>query len=123
MKQRIYACVFILAVILALTWYSDDSMDDFTDTVSRLLAQAEAALDEEDTATAMQALGQSAQLCHETRDKMTHFWRIEDLTELEASLQASLVYLEKGAPEESFGELRRAAVQVESLERLTHRLI
>jgi hypothetical protein len=54
---------------------------------------------------------------------MTHFLRIEDLTELEGSLEATLGYLQAGAPEEAMGELRRAAVQVSSLERLSHRLV
>lgn len=123
MKQRIYACVIILAVILALTWYSDNSMDRFTESVDLLLTQAENALDENDAATAMQALAQGVELCCETRNKMTHFWRIEDLTELEASLQASLAYLKMDSAEEAFGELRRAYVQLQSLARLTDRLI
>lgn len=123
MKQRIYACVIILAVILVVTLYSDSSMDHLTESVDFLLAQAEAALDEEDASAAMQAVAQAAQQCHETRDKMTHFWRIEDLTELEATLQAALGYLKRGTLEEAQGEVRRASVQVQSLARLASRLI
>lgn len=122
MKQRIYACAIILAAIFALTWYSDASMDRFTDTVALRLAQAEAALDEDET-TALQAIAQSLELCRETRSKMTHFWRIEDLTELEGSLEAALTYLEWNAPDEAAGELSRASVQLKSLARLTHRLV
>lgn len=123
MKQRMIACALILAAILALTWYSDAAMDHFTETVELRLSQAEAALNKGAPAAAMQALAQSIELCRETRNKMTHFWRIEDLTELEASLEASLVYLKQNASEEAAGELRRAVVQVRSLARLTDRLI
>lgn len=123
MKQRIYACAIILAAIFALTWYSDASMDRFTDTVALRLAQAEAALDGDEPAAALRAIARSIELCRETRSKMTHFWRIEDLTELEGSLEAALTYLEWNAPDEAAGELSRASVQLKSLARLTHRLI
>ena len=46
-----------------------------------------------------------------------------DFTELEAALRAADGHLEMGAPEEAFGELRRAQVQVETLEWLSHRLV
>ena len=41
----------------------------------------------------------------------------------EAALRAADGHLEMGAPEEAFGELRRAQVQVETLEWLSHRLV
>lgn len=123
MRRRIFACIIILGVILALTWYSDRSMEHFTRSIDTLLAQAETALDADDAATAMQLLARGVELCCDTRTKMTHFWRVEDLTELEASLEASLGYLELDASEEALGELRRAAVQVKSLARLSQRLV
>ena len=45
------------------------------------------------------------------------------LYELEAALRAADGHLEMNAPEEAFGELRRAQVQVETLEWLSHRLV
>lgn len=45
------------------------------------------------------------------------------LQQLEAALRAADGHLEMGAPEEAFGELRRAQVQVETLEWLSHRLV
>ena len=49
--------------------------------------------------------------------------RTADFTELEAALRAADGHLEMNAPEEAFGELRRAQVQVETLEWLSHRLV
>lgn len=123
MRRRLFACAILVAAILALAWYSDRSMDDFTGGIQVFLAQAEAALDREDTTAAMQAVAQSIELCCDTRAQMTHFWRVEDLTELEASLQATLGYLERNAAEEALGELRRASVQVKNLDRLSERLL
>ena len=44
-------------------------------------------------------------------------------TELEAALRAADGHLELNAPEEAFGELRRAQVQVETLAWLSHRIL
>jgi hypothetical protein len=123
MKQRLYLCAAILAALALLTWYSDHSMRQFLQGVETQLAQAESALLQQDTTGAMQAVQRSVTLCCSTRSRMTHFLRIEDLTELEGSLEATLGYLQAGAPEEALGELRRAAVQVSSLERLSRRLV
>ena len=49
--------------------------------------------------------------------------RDRDFTELEAALRAADGHLELSAPEEAFGELRRAQVQVETLEWLSRRLV
>ena len=43
--------------------------------------------------------------------------------ELEAALRAADGHLELNAPEEAFGELRRAQVQVETLAWLSHRIL
>lgn len=123
MRRRLFACAILVAAILALAWYSDRSMDAFTGGIQVFLTQAEAALDREDTTAAMQAVAQGIELCCDTRAQMTHFWRVEDLTELEASLQATLGYLERNAAEEALGELRRASVQVKNLDRLSERLL
>ena len=63
------------------------------------------------------------QRCNQMRTKMNHLLRTADFTELEAALRAADGHLEMGAPEEAFGELRRAQVQVETLEWLSHRLV
>ena len=52
-----------------------------------------------------------------------HWLRTEDFTELEASLRAADGHLEMNAAEEAFGELRRAQVQVETMEWLARRII
>jgi hypothetical protein len=123
MKQRLYICAAILTALALLTWYSDHSMRHFLQGVETQLAQAESALVQQDTTGAMQAVQHCVTLCRSTRSRMTHVLRMEDLTELESSLEATLGYLQAGAPEEARGELRRAVVQVSSLERLSHRLI
>ena len=55
--------------------------------------------------------------------KRQHLLRTQDFTELEAALRAADGHLELNAPEEAFGELRRAQVQVETLEWLSRRLV
>ena len=57
------------------------------------------------------------------REGMNHLLRTQDFTELEAALRAADGHLELNAPEEAFGELRRAQVQVETLEWLSRRLV
>ena len=73
--------------------------------------------------SARQALADGADRCDQMRTKMNHLLRTADFTELEAALRAADGHLEMGAPEEAFGELRRAQVQVETLEWLSHRLV
>jgi hypothetical protein len=122
-KPRLYACAVILGAILLLTIYSDRSMAHFIQEVETSLTKAEAALEQNDNTAAMQSVAYAVDLCCDTRSKMTHVLRIEDLTELEGTLEAVIGYLEYDAPEEALGELHRAGVQVRSLERLSHRLI
>ena len=76
-----------------------------------------------DYPAARQALADGADRCDQMRTKMNHLLRTADFTELEAALRAADGHLEMGAPEEAFGELRRAQVQVETLEWLSHRLV
>ena len=57
-----------------------------------------------------------ADLCDQMRMHMNHLRRTEDFTELEAALRAADGHLEMNAAEEALGELRRAQVQVETME-------
>ena len=91
--KRIYACIAIVAVLLSVAFYSSWKVQSFADVISA------------DLDTAAEAI------------------RNADFTELEAALRAADGHLEMGAPEEAFGELRRAQVQVETLEWLSHRLV
>ena len=54
---------------------------------------------------------------------MNHLLRTEDFTELEAALRTADGHLEQNALEEAFGELRRAQVQVETLQWLARRFV
>ena len=99
--KRIYACIAIVAVLLSVAFYSSWKVQSFADVISADLDIAAEAI----------------------RTKMNHLLRTADFTELEAALRAADGHLEMGAPEEAFGELRRAQVQVETLEWLSHRLV
>ena len=57
------------------------------------------------------------------REGMNHLLRTQDFTELESALRAADGHLEMNAPEEALGELRRAQVQVETLEWLSRRFV
>ena len=76
-----------------------------------------------DLTGARQALAEGAELCDTMREGMNHLLRTQDFTELEAALRAADGHLELNAPEEAFGELRRAQVQVETLAWLSHRIL
>ena len=76
-----------------------------------------------DLPTARQALARGADRCDRMREKMNHLLRTEDFTELEAALRTADGHLEQNAPEEAFGELRRAQVQVETLQWLARRFV
>ena len=54
---------------------------------------------------------------------MKHLLEAEGFTEREAALRAADGHLEWNAPEEVFGELRRAQVQVETLAWLARRIL
>lgn len=98
-------------------------MQGFAQDISADLDCALEAVRQKDLPTARQALAEGAELCDTMRQTMSHLLRTADYTELEAALRAADGHLEMGAPEEAFGELRRAQVQVETLEWLSHRLV
>ena len=121
--KRIYACILIMAALLAVSLYSSGRVQGFAQDISADLDCALEAVRQKDVSTARQALAEGAELCDTMRQTMSHLLRTADYTELEAALRAADGHLEMGAPEEAFGELRRAQVQVETLEWLSHRLV
>lgn len=121
--KRIYACIFIVAALLCVAFYSSFQVQKFADTISDNLDTAVEGIRSEDLASARQALAEGADLCDQMRTKMNHLLRTADFTELEAALRAADGHLEMNAPEEALGELRRAQVQVETLEWLSRRLV
>ena len=112
--KRIYACLAIVAVLLAVAFYSSWKVQRF--------AAMEAVRDEE-ISSARKALAQGSERCDQMREHMNHLLRTDVFTELEACLKAADGYLERDAPEEAFGELRRAQVQVETMEWLSRRIL
>ena len=121
--KRIYACIAIVAALLAVAFYSSFQVQKFAESISEDLDAAIEAIRDNDLPTARQALAEGADLCDSMREKMNHLLRTADFTELEAALRAADGHLEQNAPEEAFGELRRAQVQVETLEWLSRRLV
>ena len=121
--KRIYACLAIVAALLVIAFYSSFRVQQFAEEISEDLDNAMEAIRDEDLTGARQALTEGAKLCDRMREKMNHLLRTEDFTELEAALRAADGHLEMGAPEEAFGELRRAQVQVETLAWLAQRII
>lgn len=121
--KRIYACVGILAVLLAVAFYSSFRVQQFAEDISEDIDCAMEAIRNEDLPGARQALAEGAALCDQMREGMNHLLRTEDFTELEAALRAADGLLEWDTPEEAFSELRRAQVQVETMEWLSRRLI
>ena len=121
--KRIYACIVIVAALLAVSFYSSFQVQKFADTISVQLDPAIDAIRTGDYPTARQALADGADRCDRMRTGMNHLLRTADFTELEAALRASDGHLEMNAPEEALGELRRAQVQVETLEWLSRRLV
>ncbi len=121
--RRIYACIAIVAVLLVAAFLQQLESTalcrgDFSD-----IDTAMEAIRDEDFTTARKALAHGADLCDQMRMHMNHLLRTEDFTELEASLRAADGHLEMNAAEEAFGELRRAQVQVETMEWLARRII
>ena len=116
--KRIYACFAIVAALLATAFYSSFQVQRFADDISADLDCAIEAIRNSDLPTARQALARGADRCDRMREKMT-----EDFTELEAALRTADGHLEQNAPEEAFGELRRAQVQVETLQWLARRFV
>lgn len=113
--KRIYACLAIVAALLVIAFYSSFRVQQFAEEISEDLDNAMEAIRDEDLTGARQALAEGAELCDRMREGMNHLLRTEDFTELEAALRAADGHLEWNAPEEAFGELRRAQVQVETL--------
>ena len=121
--KRIYACIGIVAALLAVAFYSSWKVQQFAQEISADIETAVQAIRDEDFPTARQALAEGSKLCDAMREGMNHLVRTQDYTELEAALRAADGHLEWNAPEEAFGELRRAQVQVETLDWLAHRII
>ena len=121
--KRIYACLAIVAVLLAVAFYSSWKVQQFAKDISDDIDTAMEAVRDEETASARKALAQGSERCDQMREHMNHLLRTEDFTELEACLKAADGYLERDASEEAFGELRRAQVQVETMEWLSRRIL
>ena len=121
--KRIYACLAIVAVLLAVAFYSSWKVQTFAADISDDIDTAMEAIRDEDVSTARKALAEGSDLCDQMREHMNHLLRTEDFTELEACLKAADGHLEMNAPEEAFGELRRAQVQVETMEWLSRRIL
>ena len=121
--KRIYVCIGIVAVLLAVAFYSSFRVQQFAKDISDDIDNAMEAIRDEDFPAARQALAEGAELCDTMREGMNHLVRTQDYTELEAALRAADGHLELNAPEEAFGELRRAQVQVETLEWISRRFI
>ena len=121
--KRIYACLVMVAALLVIAFYSSYRVQKFADDISDDLDTAMEAIRDEDYTAARQALAEGAKLCDEMREGMNHLVRTADFTELEAALRAADGHLEWSAPEEAFGELRRAEVQIETMEWLARRIL
>lgn len=121
--KRIYACIAIVAVLLTVAFYSSWKVQHFAEQIFADIDTAMEAIRDEDFPTARRALADGADLCDQMRLHMNHLLRTEDFTELEAALRAADGHLELDAAEEAFGELRRAQVQVETMEWLAQRII
>ena len=115
--------VLALAVLLSIAFYSSWRVQKFAEDISDDIDDAVEALRDEDLPAARQALAEGAKLCDEMREGMNHLLRTQDFTELESALRAADGHLEMNAPEEALGELRRAQVQVETLEWLSRRFV
>lgn len=121
--KRIYACLGIVVLLLAIAFYSSWRVQDFAEDISDDIDTAMDAIRASDLSDARQSLAEGADLCDQMREGMNHLLRTQDFTELEAALRAADGHLEQNAPEEAFGELRRAQVQVETLAWLARRII
>ena len=109
--------------LLAAAVYSSFRVQQFAEDISDDIDTAMEDIRNSDLTGARQALAEGAELCDTMREGMNHLLRTQDFTELEAALRAADGHLELNAPEEAFGELRRAQVQVETLAWLSHRIL
>ena len=121
--KRIYACLAIVAVLLAVAFYSSWKVQRFAKDISDDIDTAMEAVRDEEISSARKALAKGSERCDQMREHMNHLLRTDVFTELEACLKAADGYLERDAPEEAFGELRRAQVQVETMEWLSRRIL
>ena len=95
--KRIYACILIVAALLAVSLYSSGRVQGFAQDISADLDCALEAVRQKDFPTARQALVEGAELCDTMRETMSHLLRTADYTELEAALRAADGYLEQQA--------------------------
>ena len=102
--KRIYACLGIVAALLAVAFYSSFRVQMFAEDISGDIDHAMEAIREDDLTGARQALAEGADLCDRMREGMNHLLKTEDFTELEAALRAADGHLEWNAPEEAFGD-------------------
>ena len=121
--KRIYACLAIVAVLLAVAFYSSWKVQRFAKDISDDIDTAMEAVRDEEISSARKALAAGSERCDQMREHMNHLLRTDVFTELEACLKAADGYRERDAPEEAFGELRRAQVQVETMEWLSRRIL
>lgn len=121
--KRIYACLAIVAVLLAVAFYSSWKVQRFAKDISDDIDTAMEAVRDEEISSARKALAAGSERCDQMREHMNHLLRTDVFTELEACLKAADGYLERDASEEAFGELRRAQVQVETMEWLSRRIL
>ena len=108
--KRIYVCIGIVVLLLAAAFYSSFRVQQFAEDISDDIDTAMEDIRNSDLTGARQALAEGAELCDTMREGMNHLLRTQDFTELEAALRAADGHLELNAPEEAFGELRRAQV-------------
>ena len=87
--KRIYACILIVAALLAVSLYSSGRVQGFAQDISADLDCALEAVRQKDFSTARQALAEGAELCDTMRETMSHLLRTADYTELEAALRAA----------------------------------
>lgn len=121
--RRIYACLVMVAALLTMAFYSSYRVQKFAEEISDDLDRAMDAIREENFTDARQSIADGAERCDTMREGMNHLLRTEDFTELEAALRSADGHLEWNAPEEAFGELRRAQVQMETLKWLAGRFL
>lgn len=121
--RRIYACITIVAVLLALAYYSSFQVRHFADEIGAGLDYAVQAVCQGDLPSAQRCILAGADRCDQMREGMNHLLRTHEFTELEAALRAAEGFLALDAPEEALGELRRAQVQVENMEWMSRRWI
>ena len=98
--KRIYACIFIVAALLCIAFYSSFQVQKFADSISEDLDTAVWNIRCSDVVSARQALAEGADLCDTMREKMNHLLRTADFTELEAALRNILKYGDRIVVEE-----------------------